>query len=210
MVAKNGRSSASVGIPGPGLFNPARPARPRLSGIALVVLISAALALWSVMRRSAAGVFDKTVPPERANEVRAKVFLVAWLHFIAVLAQVAWLWVLPQGYDVIFMALNLARLASYRWTECVLNYTEKKLIDPSYVARSQPYVDPYVDGLPGYMQWLYIVTLLFVLPYVMYVVFATSPYFGRYAWLVAVLVTAWAWHAWINFAMQKVPGLLLT
>ena len=137
-----------------------------------------------------------------------KIWIIDSTHFfLCSLQTFAWLPLMPQRYDWIFMAVHLGRLISYFWSECVLNYTTKKLIDPTYVRNSRPYDEPYIEGLPKVLRYAYIAAVLLVAPFVMFVVFATPENYPRllrpYALHIAIGVTAWAYYGYVNFARSK-------
>ena len=86
-----------------------------------------------------------------------------------------WTFVFPAWLDPLFVAYTLARTGSYLFTggECLINRAEKRILDPGYVAGSQPKDEPYVAYLPVALQWAFVACLLTLMPYAIWVTFST-------------------------------------
>jgi hypothetical protein len=106
------------------------------------------------------------------------------------------------------MITSLFRMISYFWSECILNYAEKKIIDPLYLRNSRPYDEPYIEGLPKVLQWVYVGILLTIAPFVMFTVFSLPSNYPLvlrpFALYIAILVTLWALAGYAKFALAKI------
>ena len=183
------------------LFSPNRPSSTNLVAWILVAFVSAGLTYWSVARR----IQQRQIPAKVSQIDTLNIFMVAFAHFFLTFAQtIVWIWITPQRFDWVFMMIHAIRLVSYFWVECIFNYTEKRIINDAYVMNSDPYGEPYIEGLPWYMQIGYLVAVVVVAPYVMFVIFSTSPYFKPYSLYVAIAITMWSLYGWIKFASAKI------
>ena len=183
-----------------------RPPQIVWTGWIAVILLSIALGITSTLRKNL----------QLSRPRVALIALTSATHFaLCSLQTVTWVFFAPQKLDWIFMALHLGRLLSYAWSECVLNFAEKKLMDGSYVLNSRPYDEPYIDGLPLFFRYLYIFVILIVAPVVLYVIFADARnYFGVLKFLspwavyVAAAVTLVSLSFSVRFAMTKMSRIL--
>ena len=143
----------------------------RWLSLAMIVVVSMASAGISVARRR------QQNPVSAARWSSFHVASVSSVHFFLLYMTLVWLWVLPASLDGILLLYTLARMLSYALPgshgECVVNYAEKQLMDPTYAFGSNPTDEPYITGLPTAMQVAIGAGLALLAPYTIFVVFAT-------------------------------------
>lgn len=140
------------------------------------------------------------------------IFLISFFHFAALFATLAWAFIFPAGMDIVLIVYTLLRMASYVFVpggngECLINYAEKRVIDPSYRLGSTPSDEPYVNGLPRVLQTAIGISLLTLAPTMIFLALATWPMHAS-KWpgtrlTVALLVTLYAIHGFVGFVVPK-------
>lgn len=143
---------------------------------------------------------------------RTKIWTIVFAHFFLLLQTMMWMFIYPQHLDVIFIGYTLVRTLSYVWTkgECMINYAEKRILDPTYTLGSNAFDEPYVAMLPAPLQWAFVIALLTLMPYMIWVTFASVrvplPDQIKYALIGAFL--GMVYLGFFKFAGKKVTSLL--
>lgn len=168
------------------------------SGLLPVTLLAACLTALSIVRRGL------------LHNIGA--LTVAFVHFWVLVVSCVWIWVVPSSWDVIFIAYHIIRMISYflAGNECLINYAEKRFIDKDYVLGSEPSDEPYINGLPRFLQILDGICLTLLVPYMIYVTFATyrtTPETLPVRVVVALIVALYSMYDFAKFSLPKFQTL---
>jgi hypothetical protein len=150
-----------------------RPSAPNVYVLTLVVATSIVAATVSVRNRLLRRALEGNLPPRESTWIL--VWTVSAVHFFLVFMMIAWLTAMPASYDAGVAVLLLGRFVSYVLPgchgECVFNFLERRLLDPTYVYGSDPDIGFVFMELPWSVRKLICAAFYSVVPYTTFVVF---------------------------------------
>ena len=108
-------------------------------GLLFCCFLSVMLNIVLLFRRYATGQAVKTTP---------LVMTVAFLHFVTTVFTMGYPFIFNRRYDLPYIIIyTLIILHWVVFSECILSYFEKVLIDPTYVLSSDKNAHPFIDDL---------------------------------------------------------------